>query len=90
MEADIGALLHLMLDKTQKMLLVHASRMMNVSINLSDIIEIPVWYPLITEKSAQKYDNFSFKNYLPSSQPFLGAHSTEYTNSISLQDTAIF
>lgn len=47
-EADIRALLHFMLDKTQKMLLVHASRMMNVSINLSDIIEISVWYPLIT------------------------------------------
>lgn len=50
-KTDIRALLHLVFDKTQKMLLIHASRMMNVSINFSDIIEISMWYPLIIEKN---------------------------------------
>ena len=37
----IRATFHFRLDKTQKMFLVHATRMMNVSIDLSDVIKVP-------------------------------------------------
>lgn len=51
-ETNIRTLLHFTLDKSQKMLLIHASRMMNVGIDFSDIIEISVRNPLITGNSS--------------------------------------
>jgi hypothetical protein len=42
----IRALLHLALDKPQQVLLIHASRVMNVSIHLTNIIEISVGHSL--------------------------------------------
>lgn len=40
----------LRLDKTQKMFLIHASRMMHVCINFSNIIKVTVWCTLLIQK----------------------------------------
>ena len=42
----IWTLLHLAFNKSQEMLLVHAGRMMDMCINLSYIVEIPMRNPL--------------------------------------------
>ena len=42
----IWTFLHLTLDESKQMLLVHTSGVMNVSINLSDIVEVSVWHLL--------------------------------------------
>ena len=41
----VRALLHLALDEAQQVLLVHAGRVMNVSVNLTDVIEISMRHP---------------------------------------------
>ena len=41
----IRALLHLTLDESQQMLLVHTRRVVNVSIDLSDVVEISMRHP---------------------------------------------
>jgi EAL domain-containing protein (putative c-di-GMP-specific phosphodiesterase class I) len=38
----IGGFAHFALDKTKQMLLVHTRRVMNVSVNLSDVVKVTV------------------------------------------------
>ena len=40
--AHMRIVLHLMLDEAEQMLLVHATRVMNVRINLAQVIEVTV------------------------------------------------
>lgn len=83
-----------MFDETQKMLLVHAGRVMNVRIDLSDIVKVSVWHPL--SKSLAIDINVRIetidsqpKSPLPSNRPFPDARSARCTSSISPPDTAI-
>ena len=41
----VGAFLHLTLDESQQMLLIHTRRVVNVSIYLSDVIEVSMRHP---------------------------------------------
>lgn len=41
-EAYIGVLLQLVLDESQEMFLVHARRVVDVSVDFSDIIEVTI------------------------------------------------
>jgi hypothetical protein len=42
-------MLQLGFDKAEEMLLVHAGRVVDVGIHLSDVVVIPVWNPLRIE-----------------------------------------
>jgi hypothetical protein len=39
-QTDLGRVLHLTLDEAQQVLLVHARRMVNMGVDLTDIVEV--------------------------------------------------
>jgi hypothetical protein len=55
--ANIRTALHFGLDESQQMLLIHASRMMNVRVDLSDVVKIPAKSDLRRSRQQSKGAN---------------------------------